>query len=134
MPRSSRPFRVGRVTGYLRGRIWYLQYHDNSQRRRPRVEPEHIAAKRLEAQTNAQLETGDVAMLTFEPVAVPELRQRWLDDHDHVLRSSLHTMIALFRFPSPGRHSQQVLLIVPALDQKQLVDKRMRRNQKTLVA
>jgi hypothetical protein len=37
MPRQPRSFRVGRVNGYLRGRIWYLQYHENGQRRRPRV-------------------------------------------------------------------------------------------------
>src|SRR3954467_6276795 len=92
MPRQPRSFRVGRVKGYLRGRIWYLQYHDNAQRRRPRVGPDLLAARRLAAQTNAQLESGDVALLTFEPVSVPELRQRWLEHHEHVLRSSVHTV------------------------------------------
>ena len=80
------------MKGYIRGKIWYLQYHDNGQRRRPRVGPDLLAARRLAAQTNAQLESGDVALLTFEPVSVPELRRRWLDHHEHVLRSSVHTV------------------------------------------
>lgn len=50
------------------------------------------AARRLAAQTNAQLETGDVALLSFEPVSIPVLRERWLDHHEHVLRSSVHTV------------------------------------------
>ena len=88
MPRIvSSSFRVGKVQGCLRGRIWYLCYHDNRQRRRPRVGPDAGAARRLAAQTNAQLESGDIAILTFEPVAIPDLRQRWLDHHEHVLRT-----------------------------------------------
>jgi integrase len=49
-------------------------------------------AKQLAAHTNAQLESGDAAMLSFEPLAIPELRQRWLDHHEHVLRSSINTI------------------------------------------
>jgi integrase len=50
------------------------------------------AARRVAAQTNAQLQCGDPAVLTFEPVSIPELRQRWLDHHEHVLRSSVQTV------------------------------------------
>src|SRR5687767_15912706 len=89
---SRSSFRIGKVKGYVRGRVWYLQYHENGQRRRPRVGPDPDAARRLAAQTNAQLETGDVAVLTFEPVPVSDLRQRWLEHHEHVLRSSVHTV------------------------------------------
>jgi integrase len=92
MSRPSRSFRIGRVKVYVRGKIWYLQYHENGRRRRPRVGSDLVAAKRLAAQMNAQLETGDVAMLTFEPVTVPELRRGWLEHHEHVLRSSVHTV------------------------------------------
>lgn len=97
MPRattsSSRSsFRMGRVQGYLRGRVWYLCYHENGQRRRPRVGRSLEAARRVAAQTNAQLESGDAAMLTFEPIAIPALRTRWLEHHEHVLRSSIHTI------------------------------------------
>src|SRR5688572_8472120 len=31
-------------------------------------------------------------MLSFEPLPISELRQRWLDHHEHVLRSSLATL------------------------------------------
>jgi len=31
-------------------------------------------------------------MLSFEPVSVPERRRRWLDHHEHVLRSSVATI------------------------------------------
>jgi len=31
-------------------------------------------------------------MLSFSPVGIPELRQRWLDHHEHVLRSSIATI------------------------------------------
>ena len=92
MPKRLRSFRIGRVRGYLRGRIWYLQYHDSGVRRRPRVGPDLAAARRLAAQTSAQLESGDVALLSFEPLAIPELRRRWLEHHEHVLRSSIHTV------------------------------------------
>ena len=46
----------------------------------------------MAAQTNAHLETGDVAVLSFEPVCIAVLRERWLDHHEHVLRSSVHTV------------------------------------------
>jgi hypothetical protein len=93
MPRiASSSFRVGKVQVYLRGRIWYLCYHENGQRRRPRVGSDGNAARRLAAQTNAQLEWGDVTVLGFEPLPIPDLRQRWLDHHEHVLRSSINTI------------------------------------------
>ncbi|MGB7159336.1 MAG: tyrosine-type recombinase/integrase [Tepidisphaeraceae bacterium] len=96
MPRATTSsclsFRMGRVQGYLRGRVWYLCYHENGQRRRPRVGASLEAARRVAAQTNAQLESGDATMLTFEPIAIPALRTRWLEHHEHVLRSSIHTI------------------------------------------
>ncbi len=92
MPQTLSSFRVGKVQGYLRGRIWYLYYHENGQRRRPRVGPDAHAARRLAAQTNAQLESGDIAVLSFEPVSIPDLRQRWLEHHEHVQRSSVNTI------------------------------------------
>ncbi len=89
---SRKAFRIGRVQAYARGQVWYLCYHENGLRRRPRVGPDRRAAHQVAAQVNAQLESGQVALLSFEPLAVPELRQRWLDHHEHVLRSSLATL------------------------------------------
>jgi integrase len=85
-------FRVGKVQAYLRGKVWYLCYHDNGQRRRPRVGPDREAARQLAAQVNAQLEVGAPATLSFEPITVPELRRRWLEHHELVLRSSVRTI------------------------------------------
>jgi integrase len=92
MPKVLRSFRVGRVHGYLRSRIWYLDYFDQGRRRRPRVGSDSSAAKQLAAQINAQLEVGAPAALSFEPINLHKLRQRWLDHHEVVLRSSVHTV------------------------------------------
>jgi integrase len=92
MAARSASFRIGRVRAFLRGRVWYLSYHENGQRRQPRVGRDREEAKRLTAEVNAQLEAGAPSALGFEPIAFPELRQRWLDHHEHVRRSSLETI------------------------------------------
>jgi hypothetical protein len=45
-------FRVGKVFGYRRGQVWYLCYHENGRRRRPRVGPDKNSARLLAAQIN----------------------------------------------------------------------------------
>jgi hypothetical protein len=90
--RSASNRRVGRVTVYLRGEVWYVYYYENGQRVRRRLGGSWLEAKQLTAQVNGQLATGAPAMLSFEPVSIPELRQRWLDHHEHVLRSSVATI------------------------------------------
>ncbi len=92
MHRTARSFRIGKVQAYLRGRVWYLCYHENGRRQRPRVGPDRQAARQLAAQVNAQLEVGAPAALSFEPVSLPELRRRWLEHHEQVLRSSVQTV------------------------------------------
>jgi integrase len=92
MARKAGSFRVGRVLAYQRGRVWYLCYHESGRRLRPRVGPDRDAARLLAAQTNAQLEAGAPAVLSFEPVAIDELRDRWLQHHELVLRSSVATI------------------------------------------
>ena len=87
MSKKSDSFRVGKVQAYLRGRVWYLCYRDNGKRRRPRVGPDREAARQLAAQVNAQLEVGAPAALSFEPITMAELRRRWLEHHEQVLRS-----------------------------------------------
>ncbi|HET6573366.1 MAG TPA: hypothetical protein VFG68_07180 [Fimbriiglobus sp.] len=86
-------FRVGKVTGYLRGRSCYLCYHEHGHRRRHRVGPDRAAARQLAAQISGQLEVGAPAALSFEPIAIPDLRARWLDHHEQVLRSSVHSIV-----------------------------------------
>lgn len=84
--------RVGRVTAYRRGKVWYLYYSEHGKRVRRRVGSSLAEAKQLAAQVNGQLAIGARAMLSFEPVSIDELRRRWLEHHEHVLRSSLATI------------------------------------------
>ncbi len=85
-------FRVGRVTAYLRGQVWYLRYHENGQRHQVRGGHEKKAVRRLAAEVNAQLETGAPVMTSIDSVTVPELRELWLEHHEHVLQSSVATL------------------------------------------
>jgi integrase len=90
--KKSPSFRVGRVRAFLRGRVWYLCYHEQGRRHQPRVGPDREAARQLAAEINAQLEVGAPTALGFESIAIPDLRQRWLDHHEYVRRSSLETI------------------------------------------
>ncbi|MAD80388.1 MAG: hypothetical protein QGG71_20370 [Pirellulaceae bacterium] len=101
--RSKKPtsFRVGRVRAHLRGRVWYLCYHEHGQRHQPRVGPDREAARQMAAEVNAQLEVGAPSTLGFEPISIPAVRQRWLDHHEHIRRSSLHT---IRRYSSATQH------------------------------
>jgi len=90
--KSARKHRVGRVTIYLRGKIWYIYYCENGKRVRRCVGVSLGEAKRLAAQVNAQLATHTPAILSFQPVSTPNLRQGWLNYHEQVLRSSLATI------------------------------------------
>jgi integrase len=85
-------FRVGKVRAYLRSQVWYLCYHENGRRHRPRVGCQKNDARQLAAQINAQLEIGAPALLSFEPISMAALREQWLQHHENVLRSSLHTV------------------------------------------
>ncbi|QDU21805.1 tyrosine-type recombinase/integrase [Urbifossiella limnaea] len=89
---KARSFRVGKVTGYLRGRVWYLCYFEHGKRRRPRAGADRDAARQLAAQVNAQLETGAPSALGFEPIGIPALRRDWLDHHEQVRRSSVQSI------------------------------------------
>jgi integrase len=109
-------FRIGKVRAYLRSRVWYLCYFENGRRHRPRAGSDKAAARQLAAQINAQLEVAAPAALSFEPIGVAELRQRWLQHHEQVLRSSIHTINRyrtatdhLLRFlqQRPIRHASQ---------------------------
>jgi integrase len=92
MGTRSGSFRIGKVQGYKRGAVWYLCYHEQGKRHRPRVGQELSAARQMAAQINAQLETNIPAALSFQPISITELRQRWLDNHESVLRSSIQTI------------------------------------------
>lgn len=87
-----RPFRVGRVTVYLRGRVWYLRYHEQGRRRQIRGGPDRQQCRQRAAEINLQLESSTPTPAAFAPMSVEQLRQQWLDHHEHVLRSSVATI------------------------------------------
>ena len=101
MARKTTSFRVGRVRGDLRGQVWYLTYHENGKRHRSRSGQDLSEAKKLASQINVQLETGVPAVLSFDSISIEDLRTRWLDHHEHVTRSSVHT---IKRYRSATQH------------------------------
>lgn len=110
MPRTTSSFRVGKVQVYLRGEVWYLCYHEDGRRRRPRVGPDGKAAKQLAAQINGQLASGAPAALSFEPISIPAVRDNWLKNHEIVLRSSVQT---IDRYRTATEHLLRFLEIRP---------------------
>lgn len=99
--RRTTSFRVGRVRAYLRGRVWYLCYREQGKRHQPRVGPDRDLARQMAAEINAQLEVGTPSPLGFDPISIPKLRERWLEQHEHVRRSSLQT---IRRYRSATKH------------------------------
>ena len=99
--RPRRRKRVGRVSYYQHHGGWHLYYQQDGEAVRKRVADSEEAAAQLAAQVNAQLSSGAPTLFSFEPVAVPELRRRFLDYHEHVLGSSLATVR---RYRAATRH------------------------------
>ena len=85
-------FRIGRVRAVRRGSVWYLIYYEHGRRHQPRIGRDRAGARQLAAEINGQLEVGAPSSLGFQPISITELRQRWLDQHEHVRRSSLGTV------------------------------------------
>ena len=96
MAKNKKSFRVGRVRGDLRGKVWYLTYYDQGSRHRPRIGPDIDEARRHAAEVNARLENGAPVSSSFQSIKIAELQERWLDHHESVARSSLKT-IARYR-------------------------------------
>jgi len=71
--KKSSSFRIGRVRAFLRGRVWYLCYHEHGRRHQPRVGPDRDSARRMAAEINAQLEVGAPSALGFEPISIENL-------------------------------------------------------------
>jgi len=84
--------------------VWYLRYHEQGRRLQPRIGTDRDAARRLAADINARLEVGAASGLRFEPISIPQLRDRWLNQHEHVRRSSVAT---IQRYRSATEHLLQ---------------------------
>jgi len=91
--RSPSPrFRVGKVSVYEHHGAWWLYYRDNGRIVRSKVANKKDDAERIAAQVNAQVMNGSPTLLAFDPISVNELRQQFLDYHEHVLNSALGTI------------------------------------------
>ena len=89
--RSARK-RVGRVSYYCRRGTWHLYYRDGRRPVRRRVADNEADAARAAAVVNGQLAAAAPTPFSFTPLSVAELRRRFLDHHEQVLRSSLATV------------------------------------------
>jgi integrase len=91
--RSPSPrFRIGKVSVYLHHGAWWVYYRDKGQPIRSKVAQSQDDAERIAAQINAQVTNGSPTLLSFEPISVADLRQQFLDYHEHVIHSSLATV------------------------------------------
>lgn len=102
--RKPRRKRVGRVSLYHHHGAWWVYYRDGQQQVRRRIGEDETLADQVAAQVNAQLATAAPTMFSFTPLTVPELCRRFLDDHEHVQRSSLAT---IRRYGSALQHLEQ---------------------------
>ena len=84
--------RVGKVSVYEHHGTWWLYYREGGRPVRKKVAADREHAEQVAAQVNAQLATNAPTLLSFRPVAVPDLRHEYLHYHEHVLRSSLATI------------------------------------------
>ncbi|MHB1037114.1 MAG: tyrosine-type recombinase/integrase [Pirellulales bacterium] len=90
--RDARRKRVGRVSYYYHHGGWHVYYRDGQRQVRRRVADTAEEAERIAAQVNAQVSAYRPTLFGFVKISVAELRQRFLDHHEHVLRSSLATV------------------------------------------
>src|SRR5262249_13656309 len=90
--KNSPRFRVGKVSVYRHHGAWWLYYRDGGQPVRRKIAETRQEAEQVAAQVNAQLTSGAPTLLAFRPIGVPDLRQQFLDYHEHVLKSSVGTV------------------------------------------
>ena len=84
--------RVGRVSYYRHHGAWYVYYREAGRPVRKRAGRSETEAAVIAARLNAQLASAAPTYFSFTPLTIAELRARFLDHHEHVLRSSLATV------------------------------------------
>ncbi len=90
--RECRRDRVGQVSNYQHHGGWWLYYREHGRVIRWRAADTEDVAACLAAQINAQLAAKVPTLFSFVSLPVSELRRRFLDYHEHVIRSSLATV------------------------------------------
>jgi hypothetical protein len=71
---------------------WWAYYRQAGQVIRRKIGQSQDEAQQIGAQVNAQLASGAPTLLAFTPITITDLRQQFLDYHEHVLRSSVATV------------------------------------------
>lgn len=89
---ASTRFRVGRVSIYFHHGGWWLYYRDGGKQIRRQIAKTLAEAEQVAAQVNAHLTAGAPTLLAFTAISVLELRQKFLEYHEHVLNSSVATV------------------------------------------
>jgi len=105
--RKAQRKRVGRVSYFFHHGGWYIYYRDGPRQVRRRVADTEEAAAQIAAQVNAQLAASLPTAFSFTPIDLPELRRRFLEYHENVLRSSLATVR---RYRSATQHLENYAL------------------------
>ena len=116
-PKKSQPsprFRVGKVSVYRHHGAWWVYYRDDAGPHRRKVGATRDEAEQVAARVNSQLASNEPTLLTFTPIGVPELRQQFLDYHEHVLLSSVGT---LRRYRSATQHLEDFARTLPKVPQ-----------------
>lgn len=92
--RKRRPVRqrIGQVSLYAHHGSWWIYYRDGTRPIRRRVADSEAEARQIAARINAELTSSSPTLLTFQPISISELRDKFLQHHEHVLRSSVATV------------------------------------------
>lgn len=98
---KARRGRVGKVSFFPHHGAWWVYYREAGKPVRRKVASARDEAEKIAAQINAQLAAAVPTLLAFDPIAVSELRRRYLDFHEYVLKSSLGT---IRRYQAALRH------------------------------
>lgn len=89
---SSPRFRVGKDSVYLHHGAWWVYFREDGKPVRRKVSGNRDEAEHVAAQVNAQVTASSPTLLSFTPIEVTELRQQFLDHHEHVLKSAMGTV------------------------------------------
>ena len=89
---SARRQRIGKVSLYQHHGCWWIYYRESGTTVRKRFGSDKQEAEKAAAQVNHQVTSREPTLLSFSPIAVPELRKQFLEYHENILQSSLSTV------------------------------------------
>ena len=90
--KSSNRKRIGKVSIYQHHGCWWVYYREHGKTVRKRFGSDRDGAERAAAQVNQQVISRENTILSFEPIQVSDLRDKFLEYHETILQSSLSTV------------------------------------------